>query len=144
MNKYELVSGYKPAGDQPKAIKELVEGVKQGEKFQTLLGVTGSGKTFTISNLIKEINKPTLVISHNKTLAAQLYSEFKSFFPKNACEFFISYYDYYQPEAYVVTSDLYIEKDFSINEEIDRLRLKATTALIEGRSDVISLEKGIR
>ena len=137
MNKYELVSGYKPAGDQPKAIKELVEGVKQGEKFQTLLGVTGSGKTFTISNLIKEINKPTLVISHNKTLAAQLYSEFKSFFPKNACEFFISYYDYYQPEAYVVTSDLYIEKDFSINEEIDRLRLKATTALIEGRSDVI-------
>ncbi|HSQ85535.1 MAG TPA: DEAD/DEAH box helicase family protein, partial [Desulfobacterales bacterium] len=137
MNKYELVSGYKPAGDQPKAIKELVEGVKQGDKFQTLLGVTGSGKTFSISNVIKETNKPTLVISHNKTLAAQLYSEFKSFFPKNACEFFISYYDYYQPEAYVVTSDLYIEKDFSINEEIDRLRLKATTALIEGRSDVI-------
>ena len=127
MNKYDLVSGYKPAGDQPKAIKELVEGVKQNDKFQTLLGVTGSGKTFTISNVIKEINKPTLVISHNKTLAAQLYSEFKSFFPKNACEFFISYYDYYQPEAYVVTSDLYIEKDFSINEEIDRLRLKATT-----------------
>jgi excinuclease ABC subunit B len=137
MNKYELVSGYKPAGDQPKAINELVEGVKNGDKFQTLLGVTGSGKTFTISNVIKEINKPTLVISHNKTLAAQLYSEFKAFFPKNACEFFISYYDYYQPEAYVVTSDLYIEKDFSINEEIDRLRLKATTALIEGRSDVI-------
>ena len=137
MNKYELVSGYKPAGDQPKAIAELVEGVKRGDKFQTLLGVTGSGKTFTISNVIKEINKPTLVISHNKTLAAQLYSEFKGFFPKNACEFFISYYDYYQPEAYVVSSDLYIEKDFSINEEIDRLRLKATTALIEGRSDVI-------
>jgi excinuclease ABC subunit B len=137
MNKYELVSGYNPAGDQPKAINELIEGIKQSDKFQTLLGVTGSGKTFTISNVIKEINKPTLVISHNKTLAAQLYSEFKAFFPKNACEFFISYYDYYQPEAYVVTSDLYIEKDFSINEEIDRLRLKATTALIEGRSDVI-------
>jgi excinuclease ABC subunit B len=137
MNKYELVSGYNPAGDQPKAINELIEGIKHGDKFQTLLGVTGSGKTFTISNVIKEINKPTLVISHNKTLAAQLYSEFKAFFPKNACEFFISYYDYYQPEAYVVTSDLYIEKDFSINEEIDRLRLKATTALIEGRSDVI-------
>ncbi len=137
MNKFELVAGYKPAGDQPKAIAELIEGVKRGDKFQTLLGVTGSGKTFTISNVIKEINKPTLVISHNKTLAAQLYSEFKSFFPKNACEFFISYYDYYQPEAYVVSSDLYIEKDFSINEEIDRLRLKATTALIEGRSDVI-------
>jgi excinuclease ABC subunit B len=137
MNKYELVSGYKPAGDQPKAITELVEGVKRGDKFQTLLGVTGSGKTFTISNVIKEINKPTLVISHNKTLAAQLYSEFKGFFPQNACEFFISYYDYYQPEAYVVSSDLYIEKDFSINEEIDRLRLKATTALIEGRSDVV-------
>jgi excinuclease ABC subunit B len=137
MNKYELVSAYKPAGDQPKAITELVEGIKRGDKFQTLLGVTGSGKTFTISNVIKEINKPTLVISHNKTLAAQLYSEFKSFFPKNACEFFISYYDYYQPEAYVVSSDLYIEKDFSINEEIDRLRLKATTALIEGRSDVV-------
>jgi excinuclease ABC subunit B len=137
MNKYELVSGYHPAGDQPKAINDLIEGIKHGDKFQTLLGVTGSGKTFTISNVIKEINKPTLVISHNKTLAAQLYSEFKAFFPKNACEFFISYYDYYQPEAYVVTSDLYIEKDFSINEEIDRLRLKATTALIEGRSDVI-------
>ena len=120
MNKYELVSGYKPAGDQPKAITELVEGVKRGDKFQTLLGVTGSGKTFTISNVIKEINKPTLVISHNKTLAAQLYSEFKGFFPQNACEFFISYYDYYQPEAYVVSSDLYIEKDFSINEEIDQ------------------------
>lgn len=137
MNKFELVSGYKPAGDQPKAIKELVEGLKRGDKYQTLLGVTGSGKTFTISNVIKEINKPTLIISHNKTLAAQLYSEFKAFFPDNAVEFFISYYDYYQPEAYVVSSDLYIEKDFSVNEEIDRLRLKATTALIEGRRDVI-------
>jgi len=137
MNKFELVSNYKPTGDQPKAIESLVNGLKNGEKHQTLLGVTGSGKTFTISNVIKEVNKPTLIISHNKTLAAQLYSEFKGFFPKNSCEFFISYYDYYQPEAYVVASDLYIEKDFSINEEIDRLRLKATTSLIEGRRDVI-------
>ncbi len=137
MNKFELRSNYEPSGDQPKAIKELTEGINRGDKFQTLLGVTGSGKTFTISNLIQEINKPTLIISHNKTLAAQLYSEFKSFFPTNAVEFFISYYDYYQPEAYVVSSDLYIEKDFSVNEEIDRLRLKATTSLIEGRSDVI-------
>jgi len=137
MNKFQLVSNYKPTGDQPQAIKELMEGLKRGDKFQTLLGVTGSGKTFTISNVIAEINKPTLIISHNKTLAAQLYSEFKAFFPNNAVEFFISYYDYYQPEAYVVSSDLYIEKDFSVNEEIDRLRLKATTALIEGRTDVI-------
>lgn len=137
MNKFQLVSNYSPTGDQPQAIEQLVEGLKRGDKFQTLLGVTGSGKTFTISNVIKEVNKPTLIISHNKTLAAQLYSEFKGFFPSNAVEFFISYYDYYQPEAYVVKSDLYIEKDFSINEEIDRLRLKATTSLIEGRSDVI-------
>ena len=137
MNKFQLVSSYDPAGDQPQAIKQLVEGLNRGEKYQTLLGVTGSGKTFTISNVIQEINKPTLIISHNKTLAAQLYSEFKGFFPNNAVEFFISYYDYYQPEAYVVKSDLYIEKDFSINEEIDRLRLKATTSLIEGRRDVI-------
>lgn len=137
MNNFHLVSSYEPAGDQPQAIKQLVDGLKRGDKYQTLLGVTGSGKTFTISNVIQEINKPTLVISHNKTLAAQLYSEFKAFFPHNAVEFFISYYDYYQPEAYVVSSDLYIEKDFSINEEIDRLRLKATTALIEGRRDVI-------
>ena len=136
-DKFELVSNYKPSGDQPEAIKQLTNGIMQGEKYQTLLGVTGSGKTFTISNVIAEINKPTLVISHNKTLAAQLYSEFKAFFPDNAVEFFISYYDYYQPEAYVVSSDLYIEKDFSINEEIDRLRLKATTALVEGRKDVI-------
>jgi len=137
MKKFELVSNYEPSGDQPQAIERLIRGLREGEKHQTLLGVTGSGKTFTISNVIKEINKPTLIISHNKTLAAQLYSEFKSFFPKNAVEFFISYYDYYQPEAYVVGSDLYIEKDFSVNEEIDRLRLKATTALIEGRPDVI-------
>jgi excinuclease ABC subunit B len=137
MNKFKLVSNYEPSGDQPEAIKQLTAGIKNGDKYQTLLGVTGSGKTFTISNVIEEINRPVLVISHNKTLAAQLYSEFKAFFPENSVEFFISYYDYYQPEAYVVSSDLYIEKDFSINEEIDRLRLKATTALIEGRSDVI-------
>ncbi len=136
-DQFELMSNYQPSGDQPEAIKQLVDGINKGEKFQTLLGVTGSGKTFTISNVIKQINKPTLVISHNKTLAAQLYSEFKSFFPSDAVEFFISYYDYYQPEAYVVSSDLYIEKDFSINEEIDRLRLKATTSLIEGRKDVM-------
>ncbi len=137
MKRFELVSNYNPAGDQPEAIKQLVEGIIRGDKHQTLLGVTGSGKTFTISNVIQQVNKPTLVISHNKTLAAQLYSEFKAFFPNNAVEFFISYYDYYQPEAYVVSKDLYIEKDISINEEIDRLRLKATTALIEGRRDVI-------
>lgn len=137
MKNFELVSSYKPSGDQPEAIRQLVEGIKRGEKDQILLGVTGSGKTYTISNVIKEINRPTLIISHNKTLAAQLYSEFKAFFPNNAVEFFISYYDYYQPEAYVVKKDLYIEKDFAINEEIDRLRLKATTSLIEGRNDVI-------
>jgi excinuclease ABC subunit B len=137
MKNFELVSNYQPSGDQPEAIKQLVEGVNRGDKFQTLLGVTGSGKTFTISNVIQQTNKPTLIISHNKTLAAQLYSEFKSFFPNNAVEFFISYYDYYQPEAYVVSRDIYIEKDFSVNEEIDRLRLKATTSLIEGRRDVI-------
>jgi excinuclease ABC subunit B len=137
MEKFKLVSSYKPTGDQPKAIQELVEGLNRNEKHQVLLGVTGSGKTFTMSNVIVQVNKPTLIISHNKTLAAQLYSEFKSFFPDNAVEFFISYYDYYQPEAYVVKRDLYIEKDFSVNEEIDRLRLKATTSLIEGRSDVI-------
>ncbi len=137
MENFRLVSSYKPSGDQPKAIKELAEGLRRGDKFQTLLGVTGSGKTFSISNVIQQLNKPALIISHNKTLAAQLYSEFRSFFPDDSVEFFISYYDYYQPEAYVVKSDLYIEKDFSINEEIDRLRLKATTALIEGRRNVI-------
>ena len=135
--KFELVSKYSATGDQPQAIDQLVRGINAGEKFQTLLGVTGSGKTFTISNVIAQINRPTLIISHNKTLAAQLYSEFASYFPNNAVEFFISYYDYYQPEAYVASRDLYIEKDFSINEEIDRLRLKATTSLIEGRRDVI-------
>ncbi len=137
MSNFELVSSYQPSGDQPRAIQELLEGLKRGDKHQVLLGVTGSGKTYTMSNVIKEYNRPTLIISHNKTLAAQLYSEFKSFFPNNAVEFFISYYDYYQPEAYVVKRDLYIEKDFAVNEEIDRLRLKATTSLIEGRNDVI-------
>ncbi|MBX3006438.1 MAG: excinuclease ABC subunit UvrB [Melioribacteraceae bacterium] len=137
MSNFELVSNYQPSGDQPKAIAELLEGINRGDKHQVLLGVTGSGKTFTMSNIIKEYNRPTLIISHNKTLAAQLYSEFKSFFPNNAVEFFISYYDYYQPEAYVVKRDLYIEKDFAVNEEIDRLRLKATTSLIEGRNDVL-------
>lgn len=136
-NRFKLVSTYKPAGDQPRAIEELVEGLTRGDKHQTLLGVTGSGKTFTISNVIEKVQRPALVISPNKTLAAQLYAEFKTFFPDNRVEFFISYYDYYQPEAYVIKSDTYIEKDFSINDEIDRLRLKATSALVEGRHDVI-------
>jgi excinuclease ABC subunit B len=137
MSAFELVTKYTPSGDQPRAIAELVEGITAGRREQTLLGVTGSGKTFTISNVIKETQRPTLVISPNKTLAAQLYGEFKAFFPNNAVEFFISYYDYYQPEAYVPQTDLFIEKDFSINDEIDRLRLRATTALVEGRRDVI-------
>ncbi len=134
--KFKLISNFKPAGDQPEAIEKLVQGIKSGYRFQTLLGVTGSGKTFTIANVIEQVQKPTLVISHNKSLAAQLYSEFKSFFPENAVEYFISYYDYYQPEAYVPESDLYIEKDASINEEIERLRLKATSSLLT-RNDVI-------
>lgn len=135
--KFQLESDYKPSGDQPKAIKELTEGVTRGDKYQTLLGVTGSGKTYTISHVIKNAGKPTLIMSHNKTLAAQLYGEFKNFFPKNRVEFFISYYDYYQPESYIPHSDTYIAKDLSINEEIDRLRLRATTALLEGRKDTI-------
>ncbi len=137
MPKFKLYSNYKPAGDQPKAIKELVEGIKNGVKHQVLLGVTGSGKTFTISNVIEAVQKPVLVISPNKTLAAQLYSEFRNFFPENAVEYFISYYDYYQPEAYIPQTDTYIEKDFSINDEIDRLRIKATSRLVENRRDVI-------
>ncbi len=137
MSEFRLVSNYKPKGDQPKAIAELSEGLKRGDKYQTLLGVTGSGKTFTISNVIQNVQKPTLIISPNKTLAAQLYSEFKHYFPDNAVEYFISYYDYYQPEAYIPKTDTYIEKDFSINDEIDRLRLKATSALVDGRKDVI-------
>lgn len=133
---FKLVSNYQPQGDQPQAIEQLVQGLQRGEKFQTLLGVTGSGKTYTMANVIAQINKPTLVISHNKTLAAQLYGEFKGFFPENAVEYFISYYDYYQPEAYIPTTDTYIEKDSSINDEIDRLRLKATSSLL-ARRDVI-------
>ena len=134
--KFKLVSKFKPAGDQPKAIDQLVEGIKKGYKHQVLLGVTGSGKTFTLANVIAKVQKPTIVISHNKTLAAQLYSEFKEFFPENAVEYFISYYDYYQPEAYIPQTDTYIEKDASINEQIDRLRLKSTTSLLS-RDDVI-------
>ncbi|OGU61234.1 MAG: excinuclease ABC subunit B [Ignavibacteria bacterium GWF2_33_9] len=137
MSEFKLISNYQPAGDQPNAIKELTEGLDRGDQFQVLLGVTGSGKTFTISNIIQNVQKPTLVISPNKTLAAQLFSEFKNFFPNNAVEYFISYYDYYQPEAYIPSSDTYIEKDFAINDEIDRLRLRATSSLIEGRRDVI-------
>lgn len=137
MPSFDLLTKYKPSGDQPKAIDELVEGLETGRREQTLLGVTGSGKTFTMSNVIARVQRPTLVISPNKTLAAQLYGEFKSFFPNNAVEFFISYYDYYQPEAYVPQNDVFIEKDFSINDEIDRLRLRATSALVEGRRDVI-------
>src|SRR5574344_1780835 len=137
MSEFKLVSNYQPTGDQPEAIKELTEGVKRGDKSQVLLGVTGSGKTFTIANVIKNINRPTLVLSHNKTLAAQLYDEFRSFFPDNAVEYYVSYYDYYQPEAYLPTTDTYIEKDLAINDEIDRLRLAATSSLLSGRSDVI-------
>ena len=134
---FELTSQYKPTGDQPQAIKALVEGLNNDMPYQTLLGVTGSGKTFTIANVIQQVNKPTLVLSHNKTLAAQLYSEFKSFFPNNAVEYYVSYYDYYQPEAYLPGRDLYIEKDLSINQEIEKLRLAATSSLLSGRKDVI-------
>ena len=134
---FELISEYQPTGDQPEAIAQLTEGVLEGVPAQTLLGVTGSGKTFTSANVIKNINKPTLILSHNKTLAAQLYGEFKSFFPNNAVEYYVSYYDYYQPEAYLPSSDTYIEKDLAINEEIDKLRLAATSALLSGRKDVV-------
>lgn len=134
---FELSSSFSPTGDQPEAIAALSDGIKSGVPFQTLLGVTGSGKTFTIANVIKEVRKPTLILSHNKTLAAQLYSEFKAFFPNNAVEYFVSYYDYYQPEAYLPTTDTYIEKDLQINDEIDKLRLRATASLLSGRKDVI-------
>jgi excinuclease ABC subunit B len=129
------VSDFSPAGDQPKAIKELTEGILRGDKHQTFLGVTGSGKTFSVSNVIENIGKPVLVMSHNKTLAAQLYGEFKRFFPTNRVEFFISYYDYYQPEAYIPSSDTYIQNDLSINDEIDRLRLKATASILKEEKD---------
>ena len=133
---FKLVSKYKPSGDQPEAIKELVQGIKEGKKEQVLLGATGTGKTFTIANVIEKTNKPTLVLAHNKTLAGQLYNELKELFPENRVEYFVSYYDYYQPEAYVPSTDTYIEKDSSINDEIDELRHSATSALIS-RSDVI-------
>ncbi|MGB2759606.1 excinuclease ABC subunit UvrB [Maribacter stanieri] len=135
--KFKVVSDFKPTGDQPNAIKELVKGINENEKYQTLLGVTGSGKTFTVANVIEKVQKPTLLLAHNKTLAAQLYSEFKQFFPDNAVEYFVSYYDYYQPEAFIPTSGVYIEKDLSINEDIEKLRLSTTSSLLSGRRDVI-------
>ena len=135
-DKFILHSNYSPTGDQPQAIEKLVDGLNRGNKEQTLLGVTGSGKTFTMANIIEKVNRPTLVLAHNKTLAAQLCSEFREFFPENAVEYFVSYYDYYQPEAYIAHTDTYIEKDSSVNEEIDRLRHSATSALFE-RRDVI-------
>ena len=134
---FKLHAPYEPTGDQPQAIEKLVKGFKEGNQFETLLGVTGSGKTFTMANVIQALNKPTLIISHNKTLAGQLYGEMKEFFPENAVEYFVSYYDYYQPEAYVPTTDTYIEKDSSINDEIDKLRHSATSALFERRDVII-------
>ena len=132
-----MISDYSPTGDQPEAIQQLVEGILNDDKYQTLLGVTGSGKTFTIANVIQQVQRPTLVLSHNKTLAAQLYGEFRQFFPDNAVEYFVSYYDYYQPEAYLPVTDTYIEKDLSINAEIEKLRLSTTSSLLSGRRDVI-------
>src|SRR5437870_11136059 len=134
---FTLVSPYQPAGDQPQAMAKLTEGILSGAKHQTLLGVTGSGKTFTIANVIRNVNKPTLVISHNKTLAAQLYAEFKGFFPRNAVEYFVSYFDYYQPEAYIPRTDTFIEKDSSVNEEIERLRLSTMSSLFSRRDVVV-------
>ena len=137
MKPFKINSSFQPAGDQPTAISKLKKSILSGSPHQTLLGVTGSGKTFSIANVIKEVNRPTLVLSHNKTLAAQLYSEFKNFFPENAVEYFVSYYDYYQPEAYIPSSGIYIEKDLSINEEIEKLRLSTTSSLLSGRRDVL-------
>ena len=134
---YKLTSRFKPTGDQPEAIRQLVQGINEGMPAQTLLGVTGSGKTFTVANVVAAVNRPTLVLSHNKTLAAQLYGEFKAFFPENAVEYFVSYYDYYQPEAYLPVTDTYIEKDMAINAEIEKLRLRATASLLSGRKDVL-------
>ncbi|MEO6906048.1 MAG: DEAD/DEAH box helicase family protein, partial [Ginsengibacter sp.] len=134
---FQLNSSYKPAGDQPEAIEQLTHGVLTGEKYQTLLGVTGSGKTFTMANVIQNVQRPTLILTHNKTLVAQLYGEFRQFFPDNSVGYFVSYYDYYQPEAYMPVSDTYIEKDLSINEELDKLRLAATSQLLTGRRDII-------
>ena len=137
MPEFELISDYTPRGDQPEAINQLVMGVEDGVEHQVLLGVTGSGKTFTVANMIAQTKRPTLVLSHNKTLADQLFSEFKTFFPNNLVEYFVSYYDYYQPEAFLPASNTYIEKDLQINEEIEKLRLSATSALLSGRRDVI-------
>src|ERR1700683_1065751 len=134
---FKLMSDYDPRGDQPEAIEQLTRGIEAGEKHQVLLGVTGSGKTFTAAKVIERINRPVLVMAHNKTLAAQLYQEFKSFFPRNAVEYFVSYYDYYQPEAYIPSTDTYVEKDSSVNEEIDRLRLSATRSLFERRDCIV-------
>jgi excinuclease ABC subunit B len=134
---FKLQSEYQPTGDQPQAIEKLVEGINIGEKYQTLLGVTGSGKTFTVANVVQRVQKPTLVLAHNKTLAAQLFMEFKEFFPENAVEYFVSYYDYYQPEAFIASTNTYIEKDLSINEEVEKLRLSATASLLSGRRDVL-------
>ncbi len=134
---FELTSDFIPSGDQPEAIRQLTEGIRSGEPAQTLLGVTGSGKTFTIANVIQNVQKPTLILSHNKTLVAQLYGEFRQFFPNNAVEYFVSYYDYYQPEAFIPTSNTYIEKDLAINEEIEKMRLSTTSTLLSGRRDVI-------
>ena len=134
---FKLTSNYSPTGDQPEAIKQLTDGITRGEHAQVLLGVTGSGKTFTMANVIANINRPTLILSHNKTLAAQLYEEMKGFFPENAVEYYVSYYDYYQPEAYIPSTDTYIEKDLAINEDIDKLRLSAVSALLSGRNDVV-------
>ncbi len=130
---FKLQSPFKPTGDQPQAIEQLVQGINEGEKAQVLLGVTGSGKTFTMANVIQSVNKPTLILTHNKTLTAQLYGEFKEFFPDNLVEYFVSYYDYYQPEAYITSSDTYIEKDLQINDEVDKLRLRATSSILSGR-----------
>ena len=137
MAKFKLTSKYQPTGDQPEAIRELTDGLRRGDRSQVLLGVTGSGKTFTVANVIANVNRPTLILSHNKTLAAQLYDEMRGFFPDNAVEYYVSYYDYYQPEAYLPSSDTYIEKDLAINEEIDRLRLSAVSNLLSGRKDVV-------
>ncbi|HXB12703.1 MAG TPA: DEAD/DEAH box helicase family protein, partial [Bacteroidia bacterium] len=134
---FQIESPYQPAGDQPEAIKDLADGVRRGEKFQTLLGVTGSGKTYTVANVIQDVQQPVLVLTHNKTLVAQLYGEFRQFFPNNAVEYFVSYYDYYQPEAYMPVSNTYIEKDLSINDELEKLRLRATSSLLSGRRDII-------
>jgi excinuclease ABC subunit B len=138
---FNLISDFIPTGDQPEAIKQLVQGIRQDARTQVLLGVTGSGKTFTAANVIQQVNKPTLILSHNKTLAAQLFSEFKQFFPNNAVEYFVSYYDYYQPEAYLPTTGTYIEKDLAINDEIEKLRLSTTSSLLSGRRDVIVVSK---